>query len=492
MPASELIERVAQLISDAEGSVPDDIRSELELLQARLREPARVAVVGRVKAGKSTLVNAMLAQRVAPTDVSECTRVVTWFRYGHPQRVVIHLKAGGTVEAHLDADGALPADLGVASGDVASVQAFLANDALRSMTLIDTPGIGSVHPEYSMSTEQLVSASSDSLTAAAGADALVFLLNRVMMEDEMKVLQQFRSTEGEGGAGSAAATVGVLSRADQLGDGGDPWEVAVELANHYAGVLRDELATVVPVIGLLAETAEAATLTEMDAKHLATLAAMEQKEFSRLLWSADRFATAEAPVPSEARERLLVLLDLYGVQRAVGFVRGGARGAVALRRELSNMSGIGDVKRTLSNFFHENDHVLKVRSALAALERLSYPPPGGRADQGVIKLRADVEALRLDPIMQPIAELEVWHDCCTGRISMPEEYTADMRRLFTPGSVANRLGLEVATPDAVRVASKERMVRWRRFMVTEATPIQGRVARVVLRSLQLLWEGAAP
>jgi hypothetical protein len=32
------------------------------------------------------------------------------------------------------------------------------------------------------------------------------------------------------------------------------------------------------------------------------------------------------------------------------------------------------------------------------------------------------------------------------------------------------------------------MARWRTFMVSEATPVQARVARVVTRSYQLLWE----
>lgn len=491
MPASELIERVARLISDAEASVPDDVRSQLSLLQTRLREPARVAFVGRVKAGKSTLVNAMLGQRVAPTDVSECTRVVTWFRYGHPQRLEIHLKSGEAVEAHLDTDGALPTELGVEPEKVASLQAYLANDALRWMTLIDTPGIGSVHQDYSMSTEQLLAATEDSMTAAAGADALVFLLNRVMMEDEMEVLQRFRSAETQGAAGSAANAVGVLSRADQLGDGSDPWGVALELAGHFAGVLRNEVATVVPVIGLLAETAETAALTEMDAKHLATLAAMDERGFGRLLWTTDRFVTADAPVPGEARERLLTLLDLYGVQRAVGFLKGGTRGAVALRRELSNLSGVGDVKQTLTTYFHQSDHVLKVRSALDVLHRLTYPPPGTDPTPGLLELRANVEALRLDPVMQPVAELEVWHDCCSGRISMPEEYAGDMRRLFTPGTVAARLGVETNEPGTIREAAKQGMIRWRRFMVGEATPIQASVARVVIRSLQLMWEGVS-
>ena len=81
------------------------------------------------------------------------------------------------------------------------------------------------------------------------------------------------------GETSAANAVGLLSKADQLGDGTqDPWGVALELAGIYAGKFRDEVAAVVPVIGLVAETAETATLSETDTRQLGELAAMEPKQ----------------------------------------------------------------------------------------------------------------------------------------------------------------------------------------------------------------------
>ena len=52
------------------------MQSECTQLERRLREPVRVAIVGPVNSGKSTLVNALLGQRVAPTNKSECTRLV--------------------------------------------------------------------------------------------------------------------------------------------------------------------------------------------------------------------------------------------------------------------------------------------------------------------------------------------------------------------------------------------------------------------------------
>jgi len=98
MAPDNMAERVAELISAHRRCAPEPLDSELSALEARLGEPVRVAVVGRVKAGKSTVVNALLGQAVAPTDVSECTKLVNWFRYGQPQRVVVDLEGGGSRE----------------------------------------------------------------------------------------------------------------------------------------------------------------------------------------------------------------------------------------------------------------------------------------------------------------------------------------------------------------------------------------------------------
>ena len=66
-----------------------------------------------MKAGKSTLLNALVGEQVAPTDAGECTRVVTWYRDGTTPKIVLHPRTGAPrplpVRRH---DGALTIDLG--------------------------------------------------------------------------------------------------------------------------------------------------------------------------------------------------------------------------------------------------------------------------------------------------------------------------------------------------------------------------------------------
>ena len=59
---------------------------------------------------------------------------------------------GGTFKQ----DGTLPQELPVPPEQVASLHAYLSNTALQDMTLIDTPGLGSVHDEYSKATRELL------------------------------------------------------------------------------------------------------------------------------------------------------------------------------------------------------------------------------------------------------------------------------------------------------------------------------------------------
>jgi hypothetical protein len=214
---------------------------------------------------------------------------------------------------------------------------------------------------------------------------------------------------------------------------------------------------------------------------------MDEAAFAKLLWSTDRFVSADAPVSPEVRDRLLSMLDLYGVQNAVKFLRGGAHGAFALRRELSNLSGISEVKRTLATYFSEQDHVLKVRSALDWLNRITFTHVEGPAAANLRRFRDQVEELKLDPVMHPVAELEAWHACCTGRAKLSPEQLEEVARLFAPGTPGSRLEMDNEDRPAMRQACQDAMVRWQKFIVV-ASPNEAKVARTVRRTYQLLWK----
>src|SRR6185437_4883856 len=62
--------------------VPNEYIKQLEELTKQLYAPCMVAVLGQVKAGKSSFVNALLGEDLPIVGMNETTATVTYFRYG--------------------------------------------------------------------------------------------------------------------------------------------------------------------------------------------------------------------------------------------------------------------------------------------------------------------------------------------------------------------------------------------------------------------------
>ena len=141
----------------------DGCRAAVDEIAARLDEPLRVAFAGRVKAGKSTLLNALVGEELAPTDAGECTRIVTWYRDGHTSRVTLHLRDGDERQTTFSRDdGALTVDLGAGPvDDIERIDVQWPSKRLAGMTLIDTPGLGSVNEDGSAPTRRFLAIDDD-------------------------------------------------------------------------------------------------------------------------------------------------------------------------------------------------------------------------------------------------------------------------------------------------------------------------------------------
>jgi hypothetical protein len=202
-----------------------------------------------VSAGKSTLINALLRRPVAPADAGECTRLVTWYEHGERDGVVLVELADGTVLRRALDGGRVPADLGVAAEDVVRLRVQLADPALRALTVIDTPGVNTVTAENEDATRRLLFGDA----AAEHAQALLYVLRHVQRFDA-DTLAEFRDLSAACGM-TAVNTAAVLTQIDRRSDADDPWPTARRLAATAEAGLGGRVLDVVPVIGLLAETA---------------------------------------------------------------------------------------------------------------------------------------------------------------------------------------------------------------------------------------------
>ena len=492
----------AQRVADASrGAIarlpPGATRDALGGIQRALDGPLRIAVVGRLKAGKSTLVNALLGQRIAATDVAECTKVVTVFEYGFPELVEIHRRDGAVtrVPLELDSNGAARIPLDALAVDIDYVRVTLSNDTLGAFTLIDTPGLSSLTPGVSERTSELLAIDGASRRAMADAHAVVFLISPSPKRDEMEALAALRASLGSAGA-SAANTVAVLTKADQLAEAADtdPWQTAVRLTDGYASdpAVRNVAATVIPVIGLLAETAESGVLTEIDVRHLRALADVPAADRELMLMGADAFLASASRIPSDAASRLLDALDLYGLRRALQFLDLEDGDASALHRHLRRVSGIDRLRHAIEERFAERADLLKADAALASLERIVHQLPGDEATGGSRTLLRDMlESLDLDPGMHPIREHRALRAVAMDEsVQLPPDLSEDLRRVLLGTDVRRQLGVDTdADHSVLEEAALAGARRWNAFGNDgRASPAEARVAEVVYRSYTLLWE----
>src|SRR3981081_4455773 len=92
--AGPLSAAVAQLCQRLQPQVGPRTAAGFREVLRRLAGPLQVAVAGWIKSGKSTLVNALIGRRVAPTDIGECTRLVPRFQYGTVDRIEVVFNDG--------------------------------------------------------------------------------------------------------------------------------------------------------------------------------------------------------------------------------------------------------------------------------------------------------------------------------------------------------------------------------------------------------------
>ncbi len=468
--------------------------ARLATLRARLDEPLRVAIAGRVKSGKSTLLNALVGERLAPTDEGECTRIVTWYRDGHTYEVLARPVTGEPRQLRFSREeDAIQVDLGELSPEeITELYVTWPSQTLRTATLIDTPGIGSLSERVSKRAWELLTTDEEETPA----DAVLYLMRHLHAGD-LEFLRAFQDTEVS--RPNPVNAIGVLSRADEIGVGRvdamtSAGKIALRLATDPN--VRRVVQTVVPVAGLLAETAT--TLTETEVAQLRRVAQVPIQQIEDLLLTADRFVEQmpELGLTDLERRALLERFGLFGIRLATNLLRRGATAsggwageegrkgitATELAHDLAHRSGIDELKDVLTTLFFGRRDVLKSRSALLAVDALvrSVPRPGSDA------VAAEVEEIVASA--HPFNELRVLSAIRSGWISGKPEVVEELEQLIGGSGSAAHLRLR-QPPDAsevqLKTAANEALLAWQRRAENPMTPHELAVAsRVAVRTCE--------
>lgn len=460
-----------------------DVYDELDRIGRRLNQPIRIALAGTLKAGKSTLVNALVGEAIAPTDATEATRIVTWIRNGLTPKVTANHRSGRRSNVPI---GRSPGEAGLTFDfaaldpeDVLDLEVEWPAAELADTTIVDTPGTSSLNREVSERTLRLLVPSD----GVPRVDAVVFLL-RTLNAADIALLKQIGTLVG--GSSGALGVIGVASRADEIGAGRiDAMLSARDVANRFTAEMDKTgiCQAVVPVSGLLAFTAR--TLRQSEFVALEKLAGVDPAELTKAMLSADRFVREDSALPVDAATRaaLLERFGMFGIRISIAVLRAGVGDSAALADELLERSGLVALREVIDQQFAQRSDLLKAHAALLSLRRVVQANP----IYATPYILADIDPLLADT--HAFEELRLLSQLRSRATTLTDDEMASLRRIIGGAGTdpASRLGLGPDTAHDGPRAAFAAAQRWRRRAEHPLNdPFTTQVCRAAVRSAESL------
>lgn len=211
-----------------------------------------VNVVATMSAGKSTLINAMLRQKLMPAKQEACTATITKIKDVDTEgfRAAAYDKEGNLLEAHhlltFELMEQMNSNSNVSSIKVEGKLPFVDSEDV-SLVLVDTPGPNnSRDPEHKAATYRMLSESSKTV--------VLYILNatQLAVNDDNDLLNHVAESMRVGGKQSRDRFIFVVNKLDEFKRGEDSVEASIKKVRDYLKDKGIENANIFPASALTA------------------------------------------------------------------------------------------------------------------------------------------------------------------------------------------------------------------------------------------------
>lgn len=475
--------------------------SDLRKLADDLQSPFNIAVFGRMKTGKSTIINAMIGKKLAVTGVEETTATINKLTYATGDKLsqfTVHWLDREPEDFPIDR---LQTDWTGKSDEVtkrvskaAWLEVYSDAPTLKDIQMTDTPGTGATTEEHEVIARQFIKGQE--------ADALLYVFSptdRHSDEDDLELFRKSCLTDS-----SVDNSLAILHKWDHIYWEEDDRDRIQARADRIHQFMQTHVSAVIPVSGpiaLLAQTAPEAfwrRVAALFAKARQEEQEDEDKDFVLLLGEDE----------DEWEEELEGLCELYAEAKNLGcpmasfrvamrhLYREGLSSSDGFKSALMELSGLRLLMKTLNERIFSLRKVIQQKQNCARARRVMDSAYKNIEKELGVRQRDVEEMEHLLPILRRYApESSEWmqdkHRHLEASIRVLQKNYADLdRNLIKAGDLSDAVtsALDLlpridTLPDSV--ASKEMREQIRR-MLFSLFPFSGDETLLTVREAMAL------